>query len=164
MNGWISYTYSRTFLRTADTVGGVQVNNGDYYPANFDKPHNVNVILNYRFSHRFSFSANLVYNTGRPITLPIAIYNYAGGERVFYSERNQYRIPDYFRTDFSFTLEGNHKVKQLTHNSWSFGVYNITARKNAYSVYFTEENGLIKGYKLSIFGTAIPFITYNIRF
>jgi len=81
-----------------------------------------------------------------------------------YSDRNQYRIPDYFRTDVSFTLEGNHKLKQKAHNSWSVGVYNITARQNAYSVYFVQEGGKIKGYQLSIFGTLIPFVTYNIKF
>ena len=164
LNGWISYTYSRTFLQTDDPQGGENVNGGTYYPASFDKPHNVNVIANYSFSHRFSLSANAVYSTGRPITLPIAIYDLGGGERVYYSDRNQYRIPDYYRADISFTMEGNHKVKQTAHNSWSFGVYNLTFRKNAYSVYFTEVNGQIKGYKLSIFGTAIPFVTYNIRF
>ncbi|HEY0432475.1 MAG TPA: hypothetical protein VGC95_01305, partial [Chitinophagaceae bacterium] len=84
--------------------------------------------------------------------------------RVYYSDRNQYRIPDYFRTDFSMNIEGNHKVKQKTHNSWTLGVYNFTARKNPYSVYFTSENGVVNGYKLSIFGTAIPFVTYNFRF
>ncbi len=164
LNGWISYTYSRTFLQTDDKTAGEKINGGAYYPASFDKPHNANMIANYQFSHRYSLSVNAVYSTGRPITLPIAIYDLAGSERVYYSDRNQYRIPDYFRTDVSFTMESNHKLKQLTHNSWSFGVYNLTARKNAYSVYFTEENGMIKGYKLSIFGTAIPFITYNIRF
>ena len=61
-------------------------------------------------------------------------------------------------------IEGNHKIKKLSHNSWSFGVYNLTGRQNAYSVYFTEENGTIKGYKLSIFDTPVPFITYNFRF
>jgi hypothetical protein len=106
----------------------------------------------------------VVYSTGRPITLPIAIYQLGGSQRVYYSDRNQYRIPDYFRTDFSMNIEGNHKIKKLTHNSWTVGVYNLTARKNPYSVYFTEVNGVIKGYQLSIFGTAIPFITYNFRF
>ena len=61
-------------------------------------------------------------------------------------------------------MEGDHKLKQLTHNSWTLGVYNITGRKNAYSVYYISQGGTIKGYKLSIFGSAIPFITYNIRF
>ena len=164
LNGWISYTYSRTLLRMNDSIAGQVINNGNYYPANFDKPHNLNVIANYRFTHRYSVSLNTVYTTGRPITLPIAIFYMAGSQRVYYSERNQYRIPDYFRIDLSFQLEGNHKVKQRTHNSWTVGVYNLTARKNPYSIYFTEENGSIKGYKLSVIGTAIPYITYNIRF
>jgi outer membrane receptor protein involved in Fe transport len=83
---------------------------------------------------------------------------------VYYSDRNAYRIPDYFRTDFSMNIEGNHKIKKFKHSSWSIGVYNLTGRKNPYSIYFTEENGIIKGYKLSIFGTPIPSITYNFKF
>ena len=164
INGWISYTYSRTLLKTDDPIAGENINNGKYYPANFDKPHIVNFIGNYRFSHRFSASLNVVYNTGRPITLPLALFNMGGSQRLYYSQRNEYRIPDYFRTDISFTLEGNHKVNQKTHNSWSAGVYNLTGRDNAYSVYFAQENGTIKGYQLSIFGTLIPFITFNVKF
>ncbi|WPU98452.1 TonB-dependent receptor [Mucilaginibacter sp. cycad4] len=163
-NGWISYTYSRTFLRQNDPNAGDLINGGAYYPANFDKPHAFNFIGNYRFSHRFSVSLNLTYSTGRPITLPIAKYEYGGSERVFYSDRNQYRIPDYFRSDFSMNIEGNHKVHQLTHNSFTIGVYNLTGRQNAYSTFFTEQGGVINGYKLSIFAKPIPFINYNIRF
>jgi hypothetical protein len=107
---------------------------------------------------------NVVYSTGRPITLPIALYNIGGAQRVFYSDRNEYRVPDYFRTDLSVNIDGNHKIKKLAHSFWSFGVYNLTARKNVYSIYFIQENGIIKGYKLSILGTAIPFISYNFRF
>ncbi|HYJ37225.1 MAG TPA: TonB-dependent receptor [Chitinophagaceae bacterium] len=164
VNGWISYTYSRTMLKMDDSLAGQQVNNGEYYPANFDKPHNVNFIFNYSFSHRYSVSFNLVYSTGRPITLPIAVFNLAGSQRIYYSERNQYRVPDYFRADLALNIEGNHKIKKLTHNSWSLGVYNLTGRKNPYSIYFIEENGAVKGYKLSVIGTAIPYITYNFRF
>lgn len=164
LNGWLSYTYSRTLLRQDDSLAGEIINKGDYYPANFDKPHNLNLIGNYRFTHRFSLSLNIVYTTGRPVTVPVAIFDLGGSQRVYYSDRNQYRIPDYFRADASFTIDGNHKIKQRAHNSWSFGVYNITARKNPYSVYFKQENGTIKGYQMSIFGTIIPFITYNFRF
>ena len=164
LNGWVSYTYSRTELQQDDPIAGESINHGSYYPANFDKPHNINFIGNYRINHRFSISLNVVYSTGRPITLPIAIYDLGGSQRVYYSDRNQYRIPDYFRTDFSMNIEGNHKVKKLKHSSWTIGVYNLTARKNPYSIYFTEVNGTIQGYKLSIFGTAIPSITYNFKF
>jgi hypothetical protein len=164
LNGWLSYSYSRIELQSDDPIGGEVVNGGKYYPANHDKPHNLNVIGNYRFSHRYSISIGVNYSTGRPLTLPLAVFDYAGGQRIYYSDRNQFRIPDYFRADLSFMIEGNHKVKQLTHNSWTFGVYNLTARKNAYSVYFVQENGFVKGYQLSIFGTIIPFVTYNFRF
>jgi hypothetical protein len=73
-------------------------------------------------------------------------------------------VPDYIRTDLSVNIEGNHKVKKLAHSSWSLGVYNMLARQNPYSIYFVQEGGYIKGYQLSIFGTAIPFITYNFKF
>jgi hypothetical protein len=164
MTGWLNYSYSRTLLQLDDPVAGQSINSGKFYPANFDKPHNINLVSNYQFSHRFTSSLNIVYSTGRPITLPIAIFYLGGSQRVYYSDRNQYRVPDYFRADFSVNIDGNHKTKKLTHNSWSFGVYNLLARKNPYSIYFVQEAGIIKGYQLSVFGTAIPFITYNFRF
>ena len=164
LNGWFSYTYSRTMLRQNDPNAGEQINGGAWYPSNFDKPHSFNFTGNYKFTHRYSFSLDMAYSTGRPITLPIAKYEYGGSERVFYSDRNQYRIPDYFRSDFSINIEGNHRIHQRTHNSWTIGVYNLTGRQNAYSTFFTEQSGVISGYKLSIFAAPIPFINYNIRF
>ncbi|MEJ7680750.1 MAG: hypothetical protein WKG06_23440 [Segetibacter sp.] len=122
------------------------------------------LVGNYAINHRFSISLNINYSTGRPITLPIGRYYYGGSQRALYSDRNAYRIPDYFRTDFSMNIDGNHKVHQFWHNSWTIGIYNFTARRNPYSVYFTSENGVVNGYKLSIFGNAIPFINLNIRF
>lgn len=164
LNGWISYTYSRSLLRTEDKTGSETINRGAIYPSNFDKPHDVTLISNYKFSRRFSLSLNFTYSTGRPITYPLAMYEYNGTKRLLYQERNQGRIPDYYRADFSMNVEGNHKIRKLAHSSWSFSVYNLTGRKNAYSVYFVSENGQIKGYKLSIFAQPIPTITYNFKF
>ncbi|HEX8377836.1 MAG TPA: TonB-dependent receptor, partial [Pedobacter sp.] len=164
VNGWVSYSYSRTLLRTDDKNNDETINSGNYFPANHDKPHDFTLISNFRFSHRISMSFNATYSTGRPITLPIARFSYLNSQRVLYTDRNQYRIPNYFRSDISLNVDGNHKIKQLTHNSWTIGVYNLTARKNAFSSYFVTENGIIRGYKLSIFSTAIPFVNYNIRF
>jgi hypothetical protein len=164
LTGIVSYTYSRTMLKQDDPTVIPTVNNGAWYPANYDKPNDFNFTGSYHLSHRFSMSLNLVYSTGRPITLPVATYNYDGSERVYYSDRNQYRIPDYFRSDFSINILGNHRIKQLTHSSWTIGVYNLTGRQNAYSTYFSEQGGVINGYKLSIFAAPIPFINYNIAF
>jgi hypothetical protein len=164
LTGWVSYTYSRIQLQTFDTTQGALVNNGNYYPANYDKPHDVTLTGNFKINHRFSVSLNGTYSTGRPITLPIGRYYYAGSQRVLYSDRNAYRIPDYIRMDMSMNIEGNHKVNQKTHNSWTIGFYNLLGRKNPYSVYYVSENGLINGYKLSIFGSVIPFVNFNIFF
>ncbi|MEO7121298.1 MAG: TonB-dependent receptor, partial [Ginsengibacter sp.] len=164
LNGWISYSYSRALIRENDPLAGEIINGGNYYPTNFDQPHSASMIANYRITHRYSVSLNVIYSTGRPITLPTGVFDYGGSARLLYSDRNEYRIPDYFRSDFSVNMLGDHKIHQTTHNSWTFGVYNWLGRKNAYSVYFISQNGTINGYKLSIFGSAIPFITYNIRF
>jgi hypothetical protein len=164
LNGWLSYSYSRTLLKMDDPQAGEIINEGKYYPANYDQPHTATMVGNYRVNHRFSVSVNATYSTGRPITLPVGVFYYDNAYRTLYAGRNAYRIPDYFRMDFSMNIEGNHRVHQKTHNSWTIGVYNVTGRRNPYSVYYVSENGAVNGYKLSIFGSAIPYVNYNIRF
>lgn len=166
LNGWFSYTYSRTFLRQSDKKISKPVRNGDWYPTEYDKPHDFKFVGNYKFTQRYSLSVNLDYSTGRPITIPAGQYydQKLNAMRVYYTDRNSYRIPDYFRTDISFNIEPSHKLTLLTHSSISIGVYNVTGRKNVYSIYFQSEGGRIKGYQMSIFGAPIPFITYNIKF
>lgn len=164
LNGWASYTYSRSFVQTKGEFEDEVVNNGAYYPSNYDKPHAVNFIGNYKFSRRINFSLNFIYSTGRPITLPVAKYSVDGTMRILFDERNQERIPDYFRTDISVNVEGNHKIKKLAHSSWTFAVYNLWGRSNPYSVYFMSKGGRISGYKMSIFARPIPTLTYNFRF
>jgi hypothetical protein len=164
LNGWISYTWSRILLRQDDATAGELINDGKEYPANYDKPHDVTVITNYRLNHRLSFTLNSTYSTGRPLTLPVGRFYYAGSFRTLYGPRNAHRIPDYFRMDASMNLAGNHKLTQRLHTSWTLGVYNLTARKNPFSVFYVSEEGVINGYKLSVFGRAIPFISFNIQF
>ena len=163
-NGWLSYTYSRTQLRQSDKRIEIPVNGGDWYSADHDKPHDVKLVGNYKFTQRYSVSMNCDYSTGRPITLPVSKYNYAGGEYVYFSDRNKYRIPDFFRVDLAFNIEPSHHLTLLTHSMISFGVYNLTGRRNAYSVYYISEKGHLTGYKLSIFGNPIPYVSYNIKF
>ncbi|MBP1676404.1 MAG: putative outer membrane protein involved in nutrient binding [Bacteroidetes bacterium] len=164
LNGWISYTYSRTFLRQSDSRTLSPVNDGDWYPADFDKPHDFKLVGNFKITHRYSLSYNCFYSTGRPITIPVSKYGYMNGEYVYYSDRNKYRIPDFFRIDASFNIEPSHHLTLLTHSTISLGVYNLTGKDNVYSVYFKSVNGVLKGYKLSIFGVPIPYISYNIKF
>ena len=165
LNGWISYTYSRTFIQLDSKFSSEIVNNGDYFSANYDKPHDLSIIMNYRFTKRYSLSSNFLYQTGRPITYPIGTYRYNNADYTLYSDRNEYRVPDYIRLDLGINIEGNHKIKKLAHSFWNISVYNVLGRSNPYSIYFnTDSTGKVKGYKTSIFSIPVPSITYNFKF
>lgn len=163
-NGYLGYSYSRSFVKLDSQLLQERVNNGDFFPANYDKPHDFSVVANYKLTKRFSFSGNFTYQTGRPITYPVGRYYFAGEEQVLYSDRNQYRIPDYFRLDLGVNIEGNHKRNKLAHSFINISVYNVLGRNNPYSVFFVNEGGQIQAYKTSIFSVPVPTITYNFKF
>ncbi|MBR4134696.1 MAG: carboxypeptidase-like regulatory domain-containing protein, partial [Bacteroidales bacterium] len=165
LNGWISYSYARSQLREMYDRGVETINGGDWYNAPHDKPHEAKMVANYKFTHRYSLSVNLDYATGRPITLPVGKYYYGNGWRLAFSDRNSYRIPDYFRLDLAMNIEPGHYLKQLTHMSWTVGVYNVTGRKNAYSIFYSSSGGrTISGHMLSVFACPIPYINLNLKF
>ena len=166
LNGWVSYTFSRSLLRQDDKRVAMPLNGGDWYPSEYDRPHEVKAVVNYKFTERYSFSSNFNYATGRPTTLPAGKYydSYIQKYMPYYTDRNTYRIPDYMRLDLAFNIEPTHKLTSFLHTSFSIGVYNALARKNAYNIYYVNEGEEIKGYKLSVFGTAIPYVSLNIRF
>ena len=166
LNGWVSYTFSRSLLRQNDKGVAMPLNNGDWYPSEYDRPHEVKAVLNLKFTERYSFSSNFDYATGRPTTVPAGKYydSYNKKYMPYYTDRNTYRIPDYMRLDLAFNIEPTHKLTSFLHTSFSIGVYNALARKNAYTIYYVNEGENIKGYKLSVFGTAIPYVSLNIRF
>ncbi len=162
-NGWVNYSYAHSSVLVNNTTTGENINFGQRYPSNFEHPHTFNLVTNFKASRRLIFSGNLIFSSGRPITYPAAIY-YLDGEKVLhYSKRNEYRIPNYFRIDLAVKLEGNLVSKKLAHGVFIFSVYNLTGRKNAYSVYFKSENGIVNAYKMSIFGTQIFSITYDFK-
>jgi hypothetical protein len=163
LNGWISYTYSRSMMTVDGNSDWEKINKGITYPSNFDKPNVLNVVGNLRFNRRLVLSSAMVYSTGRPITLPKSVYFIEGNRYVDYSNRNEYRVPDYFRIDVSLTLEGNLKAKKPLHSYWMLNVYNLTGRKNPYSIYFQAEEGMIKGYQYSVIGVPVFTISWNFK-
>ncbi|GAB4021626.1 TonB-dependent receptor [Spirosoma migulaei] len=163
--GFMSYTFARTFLTMNSPYTDERVNNGNPYPANYDKPHTLNVLATYRPSTWFSMSLNFTYSTGRPTTQPAAIARVGGILVPIYIDRNQQRVPDYHRLDFSMTFEQNPLKKKRNQSSWVFSVYNVYAHKNAYSIFYKlSPASASDAYKLSIFGTAFPSLTYNFKF
>ncbi|WP_408030402.1 TonB-dependent receptor [Tenacibaculum xiamenense] len=165
LNGWLGYSYSRSLIQLNSIFSEERVNNGEFFPTNYDKPHDVNVVLNYKFTKRYSFSTNFTYQSGRPITYPTGRFTIRDVEYLTYSNRNQFRIPDYYRLDIGINIEGNHKIKKFAHSFWNISIYNVLGRNNPYSVFFqTSDSGNVEAYQSSIFSRPIPTITYNFKF
>ena len=163
-NGWLSYTYSRSKYRFDGSTPEERINDGEFFPSNFDKPHDLSVIANYKFTRRYSVSMNFAYQTGRPVTFPVGTFRFNNADFVAFSDRNAFRIPDYYRLDLGINIEGNHKKNKLAHSFITIQVYNVLGRNNPYSVFFVTENGEVKALQSSIFAMPIPSITYNFKF
>ncbi len=134
--GWLSYTYSRALLK----INGI--NNNDIYPASYDSPNNFNINLSYNLK-RWLFSASWIYMTGNAITTPVAFYYYNGYTIPIYANKNNDRLPDYHRLDFSVTYRINKPERRFQH-SIMLTVYNAYARNNPISVNFNkimDDNG-----------------------
>ncbi len=162
INGWLAYTYSRSLRKFRGAGDNIAINNGKYYPSAFDQPNHVSLVLNYQLGGRTSLSANYNYSTGRPITIPVSKFSYDAYLSVLnYSERNEYRIPDYHRLDVSMTIKDNPKKNRRLRSEWVISVFNVYGRKNAYSIYFDHYGN---ARKVSVLGSVFPSITYNFRF
>ncbi|MFO7657394.1 MAG: TonB-dependent receptor, partial [Bacteroidales bacterium] len=169
-NGWVSYTLSRVIRDVPE------VNNGKKYPAPFDKPHNISVVLSYELNKRFTFSANWVYSSAIPVTVPKGGFYYDNVWIPYFSDRNAVRIPgtSYHRLDLSATY--NFRIFGIESNL-NISVYNAYNRHNAFAIYFRDralrrnmngnENENVQDgvdvVKLYLF-PIIPSFTYNFKF
>ena len=164
--GWLSYTLSRTEQkvegRTAIETG---INNGEWYKTGFDKLHNLAIVANYKWTEKWRFSANLIFQTGQPVTFPDGQYEYEGITVPNFSSRNENNLPSYHRLDVSATLTPYKNKKRKWQAEWVFGIYNLYNRQNAASITFrqNDETASNEAIRLSIFGI-VPSATYNIKF
>ena len=170
-NGWVSYTLGRTELKTEG------INNGTWYPTRFDQLHNLKVAAFYELSDRWTLSSNFTFLSGTPATFPTSRFEmqeYLIPHNAF-ATRNNFRIPDYHRLDISATWYGKKFRKgqeRKNRDYWVFGVYNLYARRNPFSIYFsqgTERQPIgspIETFatRVSIIGTIIPAVSYNFEF
>ncbi len=159
-SGWFSYTYSRA----RQQIPGI--NQGRSFPANFDRPHDLSLVMSMELSPRVTLGASWVYNTGRPVTLPVGRYEFGGEIMAVYSGRNATRLPDYHRLDLSLTLAPRDKPQRRFRGSWNFSVYNAYLRKNVYSYSFRQKEEApyeMQAYKTYLFGI-VPALTYNFEF
>ena len=157
-NGWIGYTLSKTERKFN------QINEGKWFDAKQDRTHDISLVGIYKASTRWTFSSTFVYSTGNAVTFPSGKYQLGSSTVFYYTEKNAYRAPDYHRLDLSATLEG--KLGKKYQSSWSFGIYNVYNRKNAFSIDFREDPdnaNRTQAVRTTLFGI-IPSVTWNFKF
>ncbi|MDX1653507.1 MAG: TonB-dependent receptor [Brumimicrobium sp.] len=176
LTGWLGYTLSRTERKFEEIF------NNKYFPAKYDRRHDLSVVANYKLNQRFTFGAAFVYATGNAITLPVSWYLHNGDLQFEFQDRNASRMPPYHRLDVSVTFydkpmktvvdENTGKeisVKKRFRNSLNLSVYNVYSRQNPFFLYV--ENGGTSGadsFQLSVRQVSLfpilPSITWNFQF
>jgi hypothetical protein len=160
--GWVGYTLSWTYQQFP------QLNNGDPFPAKYDRRHDVSVVGTYVLDKKWTFSIVFVYGSGNAITLPTAYYFIDGNIQELFSKINAYRLPAYDRLDISATYTPQHSKPHKWQGSWTFSIYNVYDRHNPYFLYVDNEGTVTKGITITVYEVYIlpilPSVTYNFKF
>ena len=159
VTGSLSYTWSRSLVAVRPQFLVEQVNQGNYFPSLFDKPHNFTLSGQWFLGSGWTFAGNFLYQTGRPITYPDGQYSINENLIFNFSARNLDRLPDYHRLDVSFSRDSRRSKTQKKYNVLNISFYNLYARKNPYSIFFRQYVGNPRSYQLAVLGTVIPSIT-----
>ncbi len=166
LNGWVSYTLSKSQQQTPGrTAIESGINNGQWYNSAYDKTHNLAITSSYLLNEKWSFGANFTLQSGQPITYPNGQYQYLGITVPSYGLRNENRLPTYHHLDISSTLTPRKNNNRNWKGEWVFSIYNLYNRKNAAAINFRQnrQTGTNEAVKTSIFGM-VPAVSYNFKF
>ena len=169
-NGWFNYTWSRSYRKFDTDELASQINNNEWYVSDFDRPHVINGTINFRANEFNTFSANFTLQSGRPYSIPNAVFRVDDVVVPVFLERNNARLPAYHRLDFSWRIHNaSTKKNKRWKGDWIFTIYNVYNRKNPYSIYYGgltpnfSENG-VGAYQLSIFNSTVVSMAYSFIF
>ena len=156
LTGWLAYTLAWSKTR----IEGI--NGGNWYDANNDRRHDINLVAMYKLSDKWSFNAAWVFNSGQAFTAPSGKYQMIDNWIYYYAERNGYRAPDYHHLDVSAVWT---KKRSWCTQQWVFSIYNLYNRYNPYLINFEDsENGArTRAVQYSLFGI-VPSVAFNIKF
>ena len=170
LNGWVSYTLSKSIRKTTSSNPLEQLNENSWFPDNLDKPNNLVINGSYYLNRRWKLGLTFNYSTGRPVTIPELKYTIKGSQIVYYSDRNKYRMPDYHRLDMSISQFESLKINKKWKGYWTISLINVYGRKNAYSIFYKRDHSPYNYdprsnlFKLYIIGRPLPTFSYTFVF
>jgi len=176
LTGWVGYTWAKTERKFPD------LNNGNVFPAKYDRRHDLTVVAGYKLNDRWTFGASFIYATGNTLTLPSSWYVQEQNLLFNYGARNSTRMAPYHRLDLSATLYDKAyktkidettgetiQVKKKFRSNWSFSCYNVYNRANPFFLYVDNDGDFLNGdFKISVKQVTlfpiIPSVTWNFEF
>ena len=173
-NGFMNYTWSRSLLKTNEDSLIARINNNNWYPSDFDRPHTLNATVNFEGDAYNTFSFNFTAQTGRPYTIANGVLKQENVSIPIFLSRNNSRLPVFHRLDFSWKIAYSKDPNKRFKGDWIFTVYNVYGRKNPFNIYYTQRDGVKDGnifldsplgaYELSVIRGALVSISYNFKF
>ena len=174
VTGEVNYTYARSENRVEGPTFSTRINDGDWYNGYFDQPHTFNANLTLDRGATNSVSFNFVVQSNRPYTVPNGFVSVDGTPVPIFLERNNARLPVYHRLDFSWRIHNPKMLKRRWVGDWTFTVYNLYGRDNAYNIYYQPRGpnassalsggSPLAAYRLTIFGAPIVSLGYSFKF
>jgi len=174
VNGWLNYTWSRSLLRSDEENLSNRINNNNWFSSDFDRPHIINASVNIIADKYNTVSFNFTGQTGRPYTIANGVFEFEDINVPIFLERNNDRLPTYHRLDFSWKVSYSKKKNPRWVGDWTFTVYNVYGRKNAYSRFYSQRDGNLDkdffggfplgSYQLEVSNSPILALTYNFTF
>lgn len=171
--GWVGYTLSKTDRIFPD------LNNGNKFPAKYDRRHDLSVVASYKLNSRWVFSSAFIYATGNTLTLPTSWYVHDQDLLFNYGQRNSTRMAPYHRLDISATWYSKEykeytdpttgetvKKKKKFRSNWAFSIYNVYNRANPFFLYVDNDGDFLQGnFEITVKQVTlfpiIPSVTWN---
>lgn len=173
-NGWFNYTWSRSFLRSQNDRLADRVNNNEWYPSDFDRPHVFNGTVNFEGDAYNTWSFNFTAQTGRPYTVANSVFVLEDIDVPIFLERNNARLRPYHRLDFSWKIRYGKNPERRWKGDWTFTIYNVYSRRNPFNLYYSQRQGAqdaevfldspLGTYELSVLNSPLIAVTYNFVF